>query len=45
MANSPENLKAWVRDPAHFKPGVLMPAMQLDEARLGALVDYLQTLR
>jgi len=45
VANSAENLKAWVRDPAHFKPGVLMPAMQLDEARLGALVDYLQTLR
>ena len=45
VPNSPETLKAWIRDPAHFKPGVLMPAMQLDEERLGALVDYLQTLR
>jgi cytochrome c oxidase subunit 2 len=43
--NSPETLKAWIRDPAHFKPGVLMPAMQLDEGRLDALVGYLQTLR
>ena len=45
VPNSPETLKAWIRNPAHFKPGVLMPAMQLDEARLDALVGYLQTLR
>jgi cytochrome c oxidase subunit II len=45
VANSPETLKAWIRNPAHFKPGVLMPAMQLDEERLDALVGYLQTLR
>jgi cytochrome c oxidase subunit 2 len=45
VRNSPETLRSWIRDPAHFKPGVLMPAMQLDEARLDALVDYLQTLR
>ncbi len=45
VPNSPETLKAWIKNPAHFKPGVLMPAMQLDEARLDALVGYLQTLR
>ncbi len=45
VPNSPETLKAWIRNPAHFKPGVLMPAMQLDEVRLDALVGYLQTLR
>ncbi len=45
VPNTAEALKAWVRDPAHFKPGVLMPAMQLDEAKLDALVAYLGTLR
>ena len=45
VPNSPETLRAWIKDPAHFKPGVLMPAMQLDDARLDALVGYLQTLR
>jgi cytochrome c oxidase subunit 2 len=45
VPNTPETLKAWIRDPAHFKPGVLMPAMQLDEAKLDALVAYLGTLR
>ena len=45
VPNTPEALKAWIKDPAHFKPGVLMPAMQLDDARLDALVAYLQTLR
>jgi cytochrome c oxidase subunit II len=45
VPNSPETLKAWIRNPDHLKPGVLMPAMQLDEARLDALVAYLGTLR
>ena len=45
VPNSPEALKAWIRDPAHFKPGVLMPAMQLDDTRLDSLVAYLATLR
>jgi cytochrome c oxidase subunit 2 len=45
VPNTPETLKAWIQDPSHFKPGVLMPAMQLDGARLDALVGYLQTLR
>ena len=29
LSNSPENLRAWIKDPAQFKPGVLMPAMNL----------------
>jgi cytochrome c oxidase subunit 2 len=45
VPNTAEALRAWVRDPAHFKPGVLMPAMQMDEKRLDALVAYLGTLR
>jgi cytochrome c oxidase subunit 2 len=44
MPNTPENLRAWIRDPDHLKPGVLMPAMQLDEQQIGELVTYLDTL-
>jgi cytochrome c oxidase subunit 2 len=42
--NTPENLKAWIRDPAAVKPGALMPAMNLDERDLDDLVAYLVTL-
>ena len=45
VPNTPEQLRAWVRDPAALKPGALMPAMQLDDRRLDALVAYLLTLR
>ena len=45
VPNTPETLRAWLRDPATMKPGVLMPAMQLDDQRLDALVAYLLTLR
>jgi len=43
--NNRENLRQWVRDPEVFKPGSLMPAMQLDEQDLNALTDYLTSLR
>jgi cytochrome c oxidase subunit 2 len=45
VPNTPEQLKAWLRDPNTLKPGALMPAMQLDDGRLDALVAYLLTLR
>ncbi len=44
-ANTPENLKAWVRDPQQLKPGCRMPAMQLDDDALDRVVAYLLTLR
>ena len=44
-ANTPENLKAWVNDPAALKPGALMPAMKLSRDDLDHLVAYLVTLR
>jgi cytochrome c oxidase subunit 2 len=43
--NTPEALRAWIRDPNALKPGALMPAMKLDDQRLDALVAYLRTLR
>ena len=43
--NNRENLRLWVKDPDAIKPGVLMPAMQLDEQDVDALTDYLLSLR
>jgi cytochrome c oxidase subunit 2 len=43
--NTPEKLRAWVKDPAALKPGALMPAMNLSKDQLDQLVAYLTTLR
>jgi len=43
--NTKANLRLWIQKPDAIKPGSLMPAMQLSNANLDALVDYLQTLR
>jgi len=43
--NTPDNLRAWVNDPAALKPGALMPAMKLSKDQLDSLVAYLATLR
>jgi cytochrome c oxidase subunit II len=43
--NSKENLRLWIQNPDAIKPGSLMPAMQLTDADLDALVRYLETLK
>jgi cytochrome c oxidase subunit 2 len=43
--NTPEKLRAWVRDPQTIKDGSLMPNMQLTEQDLDQLVAYLLTLK
>jgi len=43
--NTKANLRLWMQKPDAIKPGSLMPAMQLSNADLDALVDYLETLR
>lgn len=45
VANTPENLRNWIRNPDVFKPGSLMPAMGLSDAQLDAVTGYLETLR
>jgi cytochrome c oxidase subunit 2 len=42
--NTPENLRAWIADPNTFKPGALMPAMQLSDRDTDLVVAYLETL-
>jgi cytochrome c oxidase subunit 2 len=44
VTNTPENLRAWIQDPNQFKPGALMPAMQLSDQQVDQLVAYLDTL-
>jgi cytochrome c oxidase subunit 2 len=43
--NTTKNLRQWIQDPDSIKPGSLMPAMQLNDADLDALVGYMETLR
>ena len=44
VSNNAQNLRAFIDDPAHFKPGVLMPAMHLNDHDLNAVTQYLLTL-
>jgi cytochrome c oxidase subunit 2 len=43
--NTHDNLRLWIQDPSAIKPGSLMPAMQLSDAELDAVVSYMETLR
>jgi cytochrome c oxidase subunit 2 len=45
IANTAENLQAWVRDPQRIKPGALMPNMQLTDDELNQVVAYLSSLK
>jgi cytochrome c oxidase subunit II len=42
--NTPENLRTWIENPNTFKPGALMPAMQLNDEQTDEVVAYLETL-
>jgi cytochrome c oxidase subunit 2 len=43
--NTPQNLRQWIQNPDSFKPGSLMPAMQLSDSDVDLLVRYLETLK
>jgi cytochrome c oxidase subunit 2 len=42
--NTADNLRKWIDDPAHMKPGSLMPPMHLNDHDLGAVTAYLTAL-
>jgi cytochrome c oxidase subunit 2 len=42
--NTRESLRQWIKEPDAIKPGALMPAMQLSEADIDAVTDYMQSL-
>jgi cytochrome c oxidase subunit II len=43
--NTAANLRLWIQKPDALKPGSLMPAMQLSDGDLDAVVGYLETLK
>jgi cytochrome c oxidase subunit 2 len=45
LANTRDNLMAWIVNPQAVKPGVHMPALPLQPAQLNAVVTYLETLK
>ena len=45
IANTPDNLGSWIRNPQAIKPGVLMPGFSLSDGDLAALVAYLEGLK
>jgi cytochrome c oxidase subunit 2 len=45
VPNTPENIRMFVQNPDHFKPGVLMPPMHLSDHDLDAVTAYLATLK
>lgn len=44
-STEPSPLEAWLVAPHELKPGTEMPAAELDDAQLAALIDYLLELR
>jgi cytochrome c oxidase subunit 2 len=43
--NTPQNMRAWLKDPPAIKPGSIMPNLNLTDDELGNLVAYLQSLK
>ena len=43
--NTPENLRAWLKNPLDVKPGVLMPNYNFDDEQLTQLCAYFETLK
>ena len=45
VPNTPANIRAFVDNPAHFKPGALMPPMHLSDHDLDLITTYLDSLK
>ena len=45
MENSPANMRRWLKNPQHIKPGALMPDYNFTGQELDQLAAYLETLR
>jgi cytochrome c oxidase subunit 2 len=45
VPNTAANVRSFVDNPAHFKPGALMPPMHLNDHDLDAVTHYLTTLK
>ena len=45
IPNDRTNLREWIADPQHVKPGNKMPELHLSQQELTALTNYLESLR
>jgi cytochrome c oxidase subunit 2 len=45
LENTPANMRLWLKDPQHIKPGALMPDFNFTDQELDQLGEYLSTLR
>ena len=45
LQNTPQELRAWLKDPPGIKPGSIMPNLGLNDHELDVLVAYLQSLQ
>src|ERR1700730_166663 len=45
LENSPANMRRWLKNPQHIKPGSLMPDFNFTDQELDELGEYLNTLR
>jgi cytochrome c oxidase subunit 2 len=44
VTNTPDHLEQWIKDPAHYKDGALMPAMHLSDSDIALVTKYLESL-
>jgi len=45
LENTPANMRRWLKNPQHIKPGALMPDFNFTDQELDELGEYLNTLR
>ena len=45
LHNTPDRMRAWIRDPQRWKPGAQMPALDLTDAQVNKLTAYLEGLK
>jgi cytochrome c oxidase subunit 2 len=45
LENNPANMRQWLKNPQHIKPGALMPDFIFTDQQLHQLGEYLDTLR
>jgi cytochrome c oxidase subunit 2 len=45
LENTPANMRTWLKNPQHVKPGALMPDFYFTDEDLDQLSEYLSTLR
>src|SRR5947199_3586396 len=43
LANKPENMERWIRDPQHVSPGTAMPNLEVGEADARDITAFLYT--